>query len=132
MKRVRYEQIRIITGSTVSEYNEALNDALRELRDKEPRVDFHPNNPMFAYVRYEVTEKVAESLADEYELKGIRFRCIDCPLIKGRDDARRRRYWCKYNDCIDINSRACEEFYRRLARGEIPWEEGDTENESKL
>ena len=126
MKRLQIQQIEIVTGETVEIYNERLNKALRDLKGENVKVEFHQTNPMFAYIRYTITEEIAEGLADEYELKGIRCTCRDCPLIQGTDDRRRHYYWCKYKSIINGTDRACDEFYRMLIRGDIFREGGDS------
>lgn len=126
MKNVKTEQFRIITGGTVEEYQNRLNAALVELRDKNPQVEFHQSNPMFAYIRYTLTDQIPEDLADEYKLMGIRFTCYDdCVHCWGQGDRRRTRYECEkeIKGLFPRMEPCCEEFYRRYARGDKSWME---------
>lgn len=123
MKRGNVEQLRIIHSDSLEKYNELINAAMFELRNKEPRLEFHQSDPTYAIIRYTEPWKEAETLADEYELeRQIRFECCkDCNQVEGMDDGRRRRYWCRYKDAIWYGDRCCEEFYKRHARGERDW-----------
>lgn len=122
MKKGTTEQFRIIHSDQLDEYNYMLNKAMRELRDKSPRVEFHQTDPTYAIIRYSEKWEEPETLADEYQLKGIRFTCCeDCNCIEGMDDGRRRRYWCRYKDIITYGDKCCEEFYKRFARGDREW-----------
>ena len=122
MKKGKLEQFRIVHADTLTDYNEALNDAMRELKGKAPRVEFHQTDPTYAIIRYTEEWQEAETLSDEYTLMGIQFTCCcDCNQIKGMDDSRRRRYWCPYKDFIQYGDKACEEFYKKYARGDRSW-----------
>lgn len=123
MKRGSVEQLRIIHSDSLGEYNELINAAMYELRNKEPRLELHQNDPTYAIIRYTETWREAETLSDQYELeKGIRFTCCcDCNQVEGMDDGRRRNYWCKYKDVIGYRDKACEEFYKKHARGDRSW-----------
>lgn len=122
LKKGKTEQFRIVHHDSLEIYNEQLNDAMRELKDKSPRVEFHQTNPTYAIIRYVEEWEEPETLADEYQLMGIRFTCCDdCNQIEGMDDGRRRRYWCKYKNYIAYGDKACEEFYKKFARGERGW-----------
>lgn len=122
MKNVKVEQFRIVHHTSADIYTEELNKAMRELRELNPVVEFHAHDPTYAIIRYTVTEQIPETIADEFSLKGIRFTCFgDCRLLEGRDDRRKRRFSCPYNDYIDYREQACEEFYKRAARGDREW-----------
>lgn len=122
MKKGTTEQFRIVHHDVIEIYNEQLNAAMNELRGKNPRVEFHQTDPTYAIIRYTETWMEPEDLRDEYTLKGIRFTCCeDCNQIEGMDDGRRRTYWCRYQDYIRYGDCACEEFYKKAARGDKSW-----------
>lgn len=110
---------RVVTADTVELYNDLLDKATDELADYNPHIEFHQTNPMFAYIRYTIERYEAETIADEYTLKGIKFTCGDCPMLQGGDDRRRRYCWCEYQTGQTLNTAACDEFYKMLARGEL-------------
>ena len=97
MKATSVQQFAIVRGDTASDFEEQLNARIRELSDYRPEVKF---DGLTAYISYTITHRVPETEADLAQLKGIDFRCVDCPMFdKIRNDAGEidRRY--KYGNC---------------------------------
>ena len=72
-----------------------------------------------AYVMWEEVENVPENIRDEYELKGVSFRCADCPFYERPADRRLRDGSCKLKARTDPNGAACLHFYKLYALGEL-------------
>lgn len=133
MNYARGHQSLIIQGNTAEDFQEKLNKALEEVAMKgyKHELTFNMNAGFCAYIVYDVTYTKAESLADEYELRGETFRCYECPMFRPSADRR-----VKYTTCgrgvhkCSANDNACEWFYEAMERGEIvPNEEGRTAEE---
>ena len=91
------QQYAIVAADSAQTLTEELNKKLIELQDKRPTVTFEG---MIARIQYTEIEQFPETLADEYEAKGVRLTCQDCPffipVIKadGTEDQR-----CKQGNC---------------------------------
>lgn len=122
MKYMTLKQARIIQSATAGGFENELNAALREVAEKGARYElqFNNNAGLCAYIVYEQSVQVPETLADEYELRGEEYRCSECPLFKPSDDKR-----VKYTTCghgvrrCEANHYACEYFYEQLEKGGI-------------
>ena len=124
MRHESYQQYAIVAADSAQELTVQLNAKLKELSAKRPTVTFEG---MIARISYTETVKVPESLADEFELEGVSFRCEDCPLFEpilrpnGEVDKR-----VKYGNCpirelgrTFRHSRTCDELYKMLKEGKV-------------
>lgn len=122
MKYSSYDQIEVVSSASPAEFQTLFNSKMQEHAAQKPRVEFVHREGLFcAYIIYEFEVRIPETVEDEYELQGIRYRCKDCPLHEPETDGRRRSYECRYSDLArtGMDSCACEVFYRALKRGEI-------------
>ena len=80
--------------------------------------------PLTVHFIYKETVRIPETVADEYEMRGERYYCKDCPYFGKHADGRRRNGGCKYSEheVVDYTP-ACELFYKRYAKGEIDKED---------
>ena len=121
MKYVTLKQTKIITASTAQEFQDKLNSALAEVALAGHKYDLQFNNNLglCAFLVYEERKEIAETVADEYELKGEVFRCSECVKYKPSPDKR-----VKYTTCdrgvrrCTANDPACDWFYESLEKGE--------------
>ena len=91
------QQFAIVRGDTATDFEEQLNARIRELSDYHPEVKF---DGLTAYISYKVTQYTPETQAEANQLKGIDFRCIDCPMfdeIRNENGEVDHRY--KYGNC---------------------------------
>ena len=121
MKRNRYKQIRLVQGESTAEAVEKFNRAMADLRDLNPEVERIDSQTFFIY--YTLTEVVAETKADKYELRGEEIRCADCPFFEpfltanGSPDKRMKRGFClKKNRDVFKSMRADSECYEWIER----------------
>lgn len=133
MKYVKRKQSLIITGNTAEDFQEKLNTALEDLADKGYKHDLQFNMAygLCAYIIYDEVYQKAESIADEYELKGETYKCYECPMFRPSADRR-----VKYTTCgrgqrhIQHGSPCCDWFYEAMEGGAITLnEEGCTTKE---
>lgn len=119
-----YQQFAIVAADSAQQLTDQLNDKLRELRDKRPTVTFEG---MIARIQYTESERVPETLEDEYELQGVQLTCEDCPYFcptikaDGTRDLRAKWGGCPFAEYKKTmrGSRACDELFQRLNDGRV-------------
>ena len=130
MKYINRKQSLIVTGNTATEFQEKLNTALAEIAEKGYKHDIQFNMAMglCAYILYEERREVAETIADEYELKGMTFKCYECPMFRPSEDKRVRYTTCAHGvHRTAHNDLCCDWFYEQLEGGALKLnEEGST------
>lgn len=124
MRSKSYQQFAIIQSDSAQLLTEQLNEKLKELHDKNPIVTFEG---LIARISYTVEYQTPESVAEEYEVQGLRLTCEDCPyfmpMIKsdGSEDRRAKRGTCPYKEynIAFKDSSACDKLFQMLAEGRI-------------
>ena len=124
MKSVSYQQYAIVAADSAHTLTEQLNAKLYELRDKRPTVTFEG---LVARILYEETDKFPESLAEEYEFRGVRLTCSDCPYFvpavnrDGTIDRRAKWGGCPISEDEKVYkcSAACDELFQMINNGEV-------------
>lgn len=124
MKAKSFQQFAIVRSDSASAFEEELNARIRELSEKNPVVKF---DGLTAYISYTETVRIPEDTFDEYELKGVTFRCEDCPMFEpilkedGTEDKRVR-----YGNCeiakfgrVMKDSQACEQLFTMIQNGRV-------------
>jgi hypothetical protein len=119
-----YQQFAIVAADSAQQLTDQLNEKLRELRDKSPTVTFEG---MIARIQYTESERVPETLAEEYELQGVRLTCGDCPFFcpalkaDGTVDLRAKWGGCPFAEYkkTDRRSRACDKLFQALNDGRV-------------
>lgn len=128
MKYTCLKQTEVVTGSTAEDFQIKLNRALEEIAKTSSKYELQFNMQMgfCAYIVYDVRREYPETIADEYELKGIKYSCSDCPMFRPSEDRR-----IKYTTCVHgthrcaANDDACDWFYEELDKGGIKFLCGD-------
>ena len=124
MKSKSIQQFAIVRSDSASAFEGELNARIMELSDKNPIVKF---DGLTAYISYTETVRIPEDTSDEYELKGVSFRCEDCPMFDpilkedGTEDRRVRYGNCelsKYGRTMR-DSRACEQLFTMIQNGRV-------------
>lgn len=100
MKCESFKQFAIVKEETAAAFTESLNAEMERLKDKRPIPSFSEADPYLCRISYTESVLIPESLADEYELKGVNLTCGDCPFFEpafkadGTEDGR-----CKTGRC---------------------------------
>ena len=118
MKIVTRKKCRTVSAKSAAEFDEEFNRVSESL----PRsAELVWDGEMMVHFIYEEDEKIAETVADEYELQGLCYKCENCPYLEMDEDRRRRRHTCKYSEygVTFDDSPACEVFYKALRAGKI-------------
>ena len=119
-----YQQFAIVAADSAQQLTDQLNEKLKELRDKSPTVTFEG---MIARIQYMESERVPETLEEEYELQGVQLTCEDCPFFcptikaDGTRDLRAKWGGCHLSEYgrTDKRARACEKLFQGLSDGRV-------------
>lgn len=124
MKVVERTEIKVIEAKSGAEFESLMNNALRDVSSHNSKYQIHWNLSMghCAYIEYAYTEKIPETLMDEYALRGEVYYCGNCPKFYPSTDGRSRAGQCLYGKCNKPipSDKACKHFYQKIDSGE--WE----------
>lgn len=117
MKYLRGERKKVISGdgfdleTKFNAFVEKLeDDGIKYSSEYQPTVGF--------IITYESVRVIPETVKDEYELRGEKHTCIECPHYRRPTDGR-----VKYTKCFvsgmncNGGDRCCEQFYEWLSNG---------------
>ena len=124
MKTVTRKQFVVVEAETGPEYQDKINSFYTNPEIKAIHVDHRNRDNFCAFVTYEMTEMIPETIKDQYELAGITFTCSDCPFLERKEDGRVRNFTCltpenSGEEWTRRDSEACEYFYRALSVGDL-------------
>ena len=119
-----YTQFAIVAADSAQLLTEELNATLVRLKDKNPTVTFEG---LIARVQYTEREEVPESLAEEYQTKGVRLECQDCPFFTqtlkadGSEDKRAKIGGCPFTEYkrTTKTAPACDKLFEMLNDGRV-------------
>ena len=116
MKEVVKKRVLTVSADDFEAFDKLYNETSDRLARYEPETkDLDALTTRFYYT---VPEKVAEDLADDFDLHHESPKCADCPFLEIGDDRRRKWFPCPYANYGQacINSPACEVFYKEAVR----------------
>ena len=115
MKTISIPQVKPITGNTPQEAAALFNEAIMELAPMHPQWTREGDT---YYITYHVTWSEAETLAEEYELKGENHTCEECPFCVrdlnrfGEPHGRKKWATCaRKGERVRIEARVCDIYY---------------------
>ena len=117
MKFVRKYVQQTVKASSPEEFDFSMNAIFAKAAKggKEPDVHFFDSLGLCACVRYFVSESVAESLSEKFEIEGNMHLCSECPNFILPYDKRIKKVRCKEGDClVTASTPCCDIFYERL------------------
>lgn len=97
-------------------YQEALNGVARKEVLKQ-----YSDGYFIAVITWETERHEAETAADDFHQRGIRYTCGQCPHLQNDGDKRRKQHPCKYSEygTARIDSECCDVFYKQLMQGKV-------------
>lgn len=116
------KRTKIIAASTAEEFEKRLNAELSHLDASRVKYELQFNHTMgfCAYIVYENTVQIPETIQDEFELVGERHTCRDCPYWVHPTKGNVKYTRCEITPGIHgATSPCCERFYEMLYNGEI-------------
>ena len=121
MKSTTIPQVRAVSGSTPQESAHLFNEAMKELAHLHPTFEKEGNT---FWIFYSMQINEAETLADAYDLKGMKTNCKACPhCIRDRNrfgdiDARKVYGTCAMTgERVRLREAACDIYYEEIERG---------------
>ena len=113
MKWKRSKRYQCIKADSAEEFEQAVNNVLDEYPDAEMTIDVLVPFLCHAWIKCE--RLIPETKADEYELKGEKHYCIECPYIDRPANSNRnqKKFPCEYADygITRTNMPCCDKFY---------------------
>lgn len=121
MRYINGKQVKIVSGTNAFDFETKLNGVLSDLNIRGISYDLqlNPATGLIAYVVYEESAVIPETIKDEYELRDERHFCIECPFFVQPTDGRFKYTTCGMEKHIRISQPCCEWFYEQLKEGRI-------------
>lgn len=119
MKYVRQYVQETITEKTPEKFDARMNAIFSKASrsGKEPDIHYHEKDGYSATVRYWIQTEIAETIAEEFELKGLGKKCYECPLYSLPEDKRIKYSHCDHSSTrISANDSACDYYYETYER----------------
>ena len=120
------KRTKIIAASTAEEFETKLNKELEALDRAKTKYELQFNHALgfCAYIVAESKTYIAQNAKDEYELLGISYKCINCPMWVHPTKGNVKYTRCEIVDGMrNASHPCCEEFYEMLKKGEVKVEE---------
>lgn len=123
MKMIKEKDFKIVTASTLEEFEEKMHEALIGLDN--PKIKFPKGYQLTAYISWKVPKQIAESLFEKVvEKTGARCFCGDCPHFERNPDRRKHTHYCKLQDRPKLyDNRACDDMLKLVLDGTLKWRE---------
>lgn len=118
----RGQRVEIVSGISASDFQENLNKTLQRFDTQGIKYDMQlsPQTGFVAYIVYENVMQIAETIKDEFEMRGEKHACIECPYYTRPIDGRVKYTRCRNGKGIcRKDSDCCNDFYEKLLNGEI-------------
>ena len=119
MREVENKLLETISADSPEEFQKLFNATFQKLKKYEPKVDkYFWGEKRCADFEYAVSEKIAETVGDDFMQHNARCTCSDCPFLEVGTDARRKWFPCPYADYGEtrIDAAACETFYKEAVK----------------
>lgn len=119
MEKIRKKKILTVQATTADEFDRKFNEASDKLSgNAELKWD---TAPMCVHFIYEEVEEKPETVAEEFELQGIKYYCKDCPHLQKGKNKRLKSHGCEYAEYGTVTdfTPACEFFYKQVLQGKI-------------
>lgn len=114
-------KVKTIKSDDAFDFDSRLNSFIKQLDAKgiPYEVQVNPTAGLLAFVTYKETIRVAEDIAEEYELAGEKHFCEECPFYVRPTDGRVKNTRCANGKLRSKGSPCCDTFYELLDKGAI-------------
>lgn len=121
MIRQEYKSYKTIQTKDPEKFDIMLQEFLEEIRLKNPEVKRFYDAAIghCAYVEWEEKICEPENARDEFELKGIKYCCGECPMFILQKDHRVKKSICNKGERTWYDRSACNELYELIKEGKI-------------
>ena len=117
MKYIRHYEQKTVKAANPEDFDHEINLIYQEAAKygKEPIVHFFDGMGFCASVKYYISFNQPETIAEEYELKGLGEKCCACPYFSPLQDKRFKSSLCS---CLEkrvyMDTPACDIFYKEF------------------
>lgn len=114
MKTITQKGVRAIREETAKAFNEQIAEILNEYGDA--KINYITSGAFLgAYVEYETTKEIPETLAEKYAINNDKRYCHECPYFQRTQDKRYKWHYCvqKQKRVLECQG-ACETYYQLL------------------
>ena len=121
MIRQEFKNYKTIQTKDPEKFDIMLQEFLEDIRLKNPDVQRFYDSAIGHCAYIEWDEKICEpeNAKDEYELKGIKYCCGECPMFVLQKDKRVKRSICNKGERTWFEKNACNELYELIKEGKI-------------
>ena len=114
-------RVKTIKSDDAFDFDSRLNSFTKQLDAKgiPYEVQVNPTAGLLAFVTYKETIRIAEDIAEEYELAGERHFCGECLFYVRPTDGRVKNTRCANGRLTSKGSPCCDTFYELLKKGAI-------------
>ena len=118
MKVITRKRIRTVQAKSAAEFDDMFNKISDEMTTT---AELKWDGELCVHFIYDEETKIAETVKDEYELRGETYTCSECPYFEKSEDRRVKYHGCRYAKygSVQAGESACEIFYRELMNGNI-------------
>lgn len=115
MKIITKQKCRTVQTKNAAEFDEEFNRVSEELP---AGAELVWDGAMCVHFIYKEVQQIPESAKEEFEQRGIKYFCKDCPHFCKSKDGRKRSSGCDLDvtNAVDYTP-ACEILYQGLAAG---------------
>ena len=116
------EEIKTVSAKSAESFDAELKKVTTELKRKgvQYTIEVAPQLGFTAFVHYQESYRLPETIAEEFELGGETHRCIECPFYVRPTDGRVKFTRCTVTPGLHRkDSWCCDAFYEKLLKGEI-------------
>lgn len=111
-----------VEGRDGADFMAKLNAAFAEYDAKGIKYTYQADisKGFIAYIFYEQSVDIPETIKEEFERADEKHTCIECPYFNRPFDGRRKWVRCDANKCIcRADGACCDRFYNELLNGVI-------------
>ena len=119
MKTITRKKCRTVTAANPADFDRAFNEASTEIGEN-VELEWEKTMPLTVHLIYTEQETIAETIAEELELRGERYFCKDCPYSEKPENGRSGIKGCTKGvpGVVDYTP-ACELFLKDLVQGKV-------------
>ena len=119
------ERHRTIQTRDPLEFDNTIEKILEEVKDFNPETErfFDASVGHCAYIKWTEEHRIPENAADRFKLRGIEYRCAECPYFAISQDKRIKYSECKKGQSTWAENRACPRLYELIEEGKVEMDE---------
>lgn len=121
MKAVTKKKCMTVEAATGAEFDRLYEEASNTLAERGISPREESDGHLCVHFKWDEVMEIPETAKDRFELKGICYKCRNCPHCEIDNDHRKKRHACDISPygIVYDDDEACEFFYKGILAGEI-------------